>query len=780
MKENKLLPPSCEHPSPPTVIALSSDSHWLLSASIAPPTILLNNLLLQTPVVTIRPQCSSAAVVAADFHPQRANIFLLAFADGVCALYDVAHIIPANGRSDYQKGPAYSRISSEISYVKSLHTIVSSAPLSNIDMSYPGPGIEHSNQGIGERGIGIAAVALVPGSKAKAVTVGADGKCCVVNFFAEGKKVGSVMRSWHVQGSATSLALVSCPSKSKAEHTRESYTNGSKRPRRRVLVAIGRQDGIVLLYDLGGHLLRDREFSLNGSRIIELEWTRNDVRLETGQPGSDLAISPVTAFRQARKSVGEVPGSAVPTAVVVPAIDGASDELGVSLLDSLARIEPVQEPAREGYLPQPAVNHLDCFNLATQKMNDTSKNEDVLSGSKQTKTGKPKNLKSSRGKVSPVLHPGVDVPSSKTLPEQVPFSPPVPPRPLRQKAGGPSSPNAEKRDIVTSDTGMNSRSDQQRVSNSSSAAGKLPRSNRAKRLDVIAMNHAAAKRERETSTVTLDKNQAVIPTALVANNKEEWTDITASSRRPIRKLNGKPARLEKCKDRKGSSAFQTPSPMVSEASNDIVVDWAPASTQLVVPLGSLSPYRLPEIPPRTAKCRKKPPRESSLSNDTVVQWSSFKKGHIFAMQNKPVIQNSQPLPSSTSISPNNELNATTPIKPNPLAETSYNQKQMPPLAVAVAELPPSSTPPSRPPPLPPTSIKPAEPGDAHSSDQLRFQTKIDILRDEIALRFHVQNAWIEAQLKDLSEESRKIEEENRRLKGEVDDVRAQGQTEKRA
>lgn len=780
LKDNKLLAPSCEHPSPPTVIAVSPDSHWLLSASVAPPTILLNDLLFNTRVVTIRPQCSSAAVVAADFHPQRANIFSLAFADGVCAMYDVAHLVLVSGRG------AYSGIGGEISYVKRLHAIVSSNPLSNIELSSLGPDIEYANHNVGERGIGIAAVALVPGSKAKAVTIGADGKCCVVNFFTNGKKMGSVMRSWHVQGPATSLTLLSFSSKSKADPTQESYANGSKKPRRRVLVAIGRQDGIVLLYDLGGHLLRDREFSLDGSRIIELEWTSNGVRLETGQPDSDLAIPSVVAFQQKRRSVGELPGSVVPTAGVVPVIDGANDELDITLLDSLARVEPIQEPTRREYLPQPAVNHLDCFNLATPQISHreeptTSKNEDMLSDSKQPESGKVKNSKPSRGNVSSVLHYGGDVPSSSnTLPGHPPLLPRVPPRPVKRKARGPSSPNVEKRDLDTSGAGTDSRPDQQRALDNLGALRGIPRSSLAKRLDVIAMNHAAAERECGPSTVAKDNDKVLLPTALVDDDKNGWTDITANSRRPIRKLNGKPAKMEKRKDRKGSSAFQSPSSMVSEASNDIVVDWSPASTQLVVPSGSFPPHRLPEIPPRAAKCRKKTPRDLSRSNDTVVQWSSFKKGHIFAMQNKPIVRNSQPPPSSSSISPNNELSPIASAKPNPLAKTTYDRKQPPP-AVVVAELPPSSpAPPSRPPPPPPTNLKPTDPGDEHSSDHLRFQTKIDMLRDEIALRFHVQNTWIEAQLKDLSEESRKIEDENRRLKGEVENVRAEVQREKRA
>lgn len=778
MKNDKLLAPSCEHPSPPTVIALSLDSHWLLSASIDPPTILLNNLILHTPAVIIRPQCSSAAVVAADFHPQRPTIFLLAFADGACAVYDVAHLIPVDNRGNHQADPPHSGAGGEISYVKRLHAIASSNPLSNIDMGSLGPAIEYTNHGVGETGIGITAVALVPGSRAKAVTVGADGKCHVVNFFTEGKKKGSVVRSWHLQGPATSLTLLSASFKHVSDDTAQSYANGLKHPRRRVLVAIGRQDGIVLLYDLGGHLLRDREFSLDGSRVIELEWTSNGARFETGQPDSGLAVPSVVSFQQKRKSVGELPGSVVPAAGIVPVIDGANDELGVSVLDALAHVEPIQEPARHGYLPHSAVNYLDCFHLASQNIghredHTNSKNLTGPSDPEKPNKGRLTISKPLHDKVSPALQPSVDtLSSSKTVADRAPLLPPLPPRPTRRKAGGPLLSRAGKEHSVTSGAGMDSRPDQQPVLDTPSAPRGLPRSTLAKRLEIVAMNHAAAKRDHGTSTFVMNEDKIVVPTALVKNNDDEWMDITASSRRPIRKLNGKPARIEKRKDRKASSPFQPPSSMVSEASNDIVVDWTPASTQLVVPSGSLLPHRLPKIPPRTAKSRKKTPTGlSSMSNDTIVQWSSFKKGHIFAMPNKPSVQKSQPPPSS-NISPNNELSATS-TNHDPLTEVSHNPRQQPPQQPqAISELPPS--PPSRPAPPPPPAVNSTEPGDDRSS-HFQLQAKITTLRDEIALRFQAQRTWIEAQLRDLEEESMKIEEGNRRLRKVLEDGKVAGE-----
>lgn len=153
LKKSKLLSPFCSHPSPPTVFALSLNSTWLLSASVAPPTILLANLLFPTLVVFVLPQCSSSAVVAADFHPERTDIFLLAFADGTCAIYDVAYFVRAGGNGDHRADLAGSGTAGEISYIKRLHATASSVPISDFASGLLGPDSECCNRGVGETGI---------------------------------------------------------------------------------------------------------------------------------------------------------------------------------------------------------------------------------------------------------------------------------------------------------------------------------------------------------------------------------------------------------------------------------------------------------------------------------------------------------------------------------------------------------------------------------------------------------------------------------------------------
>lgn len=767
LKKSKLLGPFCNHPSPPTVFALSRNSTWLLSASVAPPTILLANLLFPTPVIFILPQCSSSAVVAADFHPERVNIFLLAFADGTCAIYDVAYCARTGGNGDHRAHFAGSGTGGEISYIKWLHATASSVPISDFAPGLPGPGSECCSRGVGETGIGITAVAFVPGSRAKAVTVGADGKCCVIDFVPEGKKKGSVLRSWHIQGPATSLALLSSSFKPTLDHTAHDHAKSLYRSRRRVLVAIGRQDGKVLLYDLSGHLFRDHDIGSDGSRIIELEWTSDAVGLETAQPDLGLAVPSVHPSKQFRRSGGMSPAFAgVPVAEVVPVIDGASDELGIPPLEILAERKTPKESVRRPYPARPALNHLDCFTSMQHaghgEDHNVSNNPDAPLDSDGFKNSKGKSSSPLRGQGNSSAQPNVDVSlAAKPFPvekNQGPVLSPFSSGAVTRKGKGRSIGHAEKSEQVTSRADVNpSATKQYALGGDASVIRELDYS-RSQRLDVTATNRVAAKGGQGESKLAVDEEETVSPVPPL--DDEDWTDVVPSSRKPIRKFKGKLARLEKRRDRKTSSIFHPTSSVVSEASNDIVVEWTPASARLDPSSSSLLPHGLPEIPPRTAKSPKKTHTSSSMSNDTVVQWTSFKKGHVFAMHNNNTLNRRAQLPSS-SASPKDRLNAAAAVKHEPLAEASHNPRKPvfePPLS--------PSRPPPAPPPPPPAIVLPETTKPCDDSSQL--EASIKTLRDEIELHFQTQRTWFERKFDDLNEGVMRVEEESRRVRKELE------------
>ena len=303
LQKSKLLDPSHDHPSPPSVFAISCNSRFLLSTSQAPPTIYLTNLTLHTTPILLRPYCSSSSVVAAAFHPENEDFFLLAFADGTTAVFDALHFFHAHGRSDRRRSNAVSGSGGEIAFIKGLHATGTSGGASSGDdvtkfNGYdPGTGVVN----IGSRAAGITAVAFVPGRSATAVTVGADGKCCVVDFTQLDKHKAVLLKSWHVRRPATSLSIIcytNQPPGAQMDGTADGVSSRSRTDSTEAYyIAIGRQDGRVLLFDLDGKPLGYRTLDADGSRVLDVEWMPIDGR-------HDGAERP---RRKARPSVPRLP-----------------------------------------------------------------------------------------------------------------------------------------------------------------------------------------------------------------------------------------------------------------------------------------------------------------------------------------------------------------------------------------------------------------------------------------------------------------------------------------
>ncbi|KAL8688453.1 MAG: hypothetical protein Q9218_005644 [Villophora microphyllina] len=265
-----LLDPINDHPSPPTVFALSSTSHLLLSASAALPVIKLTNLLLKTRPLILRPQCSSADVVVVEFHPERGNLFMLCFADGTCAVYDAAYVFRDNGRGERRSDASRSEIRWELAHIKNLH-ISRNATLrrdhGGLSGGYP---LSHD-----DLGIGITAAAFVPSHKSIVVTVGSDGRCCVVNFASSETGDASILHTWEISSSATSLSVLSPNFEDDTGlpiSAIRDYASGI----RDNVVAIGCSDGQVLFFDVGGTLLLQQALASDGLAIIDLAWMVGD------------------------------------------------------------------------------------------------------------------------------------------------------------------------------------------------------------------------------------------------------------------------------------------------------------------------------------------------------------------------------------------------------------------------------------------------------------------------------------------------------------------------
>ena len=236
----------------------------MLSASEKPTVIYLQNLTLKTPAIQLHPSASNAAITTASFHPERPNIFLLAFKDGTIAAYDATRL----ARNTAPRTGSTSRLATnghagEISHLSDLHRITNIRNMSDPPDASP-------NTTVGSKSVSITGAAFLPGFRTRAVSVGADGKCRLVDFEAGGK----ILRTWHAQAPVTSLSvsnLKSCPQMVKAASKQRSGVNGSDLGNTTV-IAVGRVDGQVLLFDSAGLSLDQVLVNALGEKIINVEW----------------------------------------------------------------------------------------------------------------------------------------------------------------------------------------------------------------------------------------------------------------------------------------------------------------------------------------------------------------------------------------------------------------------------------------------------------------------------------------------------------------------------
>ncbi|KAI4146827.1 MAG: hypothetical protein LQ340_005799, partial [Diploschistes diacapsis] len=276
LRSECLLDPAPAHPSPPNVFAVSPTFDILLSSSAKPPTIYLTNIILNRLPMQLQPDCSTSAVVAACFHPHRGNIFALGFADGTIAAFNAAIFREGDQRSGSRTLHPGDR--GEIAHITHLHAPVSSfaSPslstlMSSTRSSY---GSSNTSLGFNDGQSGIRAIAFVPCLTCITASVGAEGRCCIVQFQRRSGFHGTshLIRSWNVDGPATSLSMVRSATSLEAAQL-DGPTADSKwcLATQGLILAIGRDDGRVLLYDIDGNLLAIRDFSDNG-RVLDLEW----------------------------------------------------------------------------------------------------------------------------------------------------------------------------------------------------------------------------------------------------------------------------------------------------------------------------------------------------------------------------------------------------------------------------------------------------------------------------------------------------------------------------
>lgn len=269
--------------------------------------------------ILIRPQCSSSAVIAAAFHPERVNYFLLAFSDGTAAVFDATHFFRTENKSKQGARAAVSGSGGVLAFMKGLHAHGSSTGKLALDDGVSTEGIDPGTGivGIGDKSCGITAIAFVPGRKAMVVTVGADGKCCVVDFTQTTKEKAVLLKTWHLRRPATSLSVIYSPRApgpgqlDGTDHVATEKPSGSSTEsysarNESYYIAVGRHDGRVLLFDLNGKPLGEQTLDENGAPVVDVEWTQIENSAAPARRKSSPATTKISGNRTQRHALGRV------------------------------------------------------------------------------------------------------------------------------------------------------------------------------------------------------------------------------------------------------------------------------------------------------------------------------------------------------------------------------------------------------------------------------------------------------------------------------------------
>jgi hypothetical protein len=242
-----MLPSQQPHPSPPTVVAISSSSNILLSASPAPPTIYIQDRRWGgSAPVNFQPSDAQTPVTCAAFQRTQDSDgaythFVLGFQDGRVVLYRL--------RVPKQRGHYFQLQPVKVGAIGKLHKATMR---------------------------GVAAVEFVPSYFSRIVSVGHDGRCRLVDFEGGGK----VLRTWYVDGEATCLSV--CPG-----------TRGDGMDGQEMLIAVGTNAEKIEVFNVLGLLVG--EIDMDGP-VIGLEWV-GDMCGPLLLPSRISSASPVSSLK---------------------------------------------------------------------------------------------------------------------------------------------------------------------------------------------------------------------------------------------------------------------------------------------------------------------------------------------------------------------------------------------------------------------------------------------------------------------------------------------------
>ena len=758
-------------------------------------------------------------MVAAAFHPDREDFFLLAFSDGTAAVLDALHFFRKHGKGDRRRGDVESGSGGEIAFIKGLHASGTSGgtPTRNVDTfdGYdPGTGMV----GVGGRPTGITAVAFVPGRSATAVTVGADGKCCVVDFTQLTKNKAVLLKSWHVRRPATSLSII-CSSQRLYSHQLDGEadampSNSHEEPGSAYYIAIGRQDGRVLVFDLDGKALENQALDADGSRVIDVEWTPVDSkpRLEArpAVPRSPMATG--------KDESGQDSSPGKPRNLRAPqkygSEPGPSDAPKVTTVDPLFHISTprkVQGPGR-------------------QRIEQTRKS-DPISSSNTTSDGVTVEIDTSptsthfppTGSHLPIhkrrfSELSAHVAGTKHYPavadEIIP--PPIPPRPC-PKPGGRLQKRRSQMAYQTP-TYLGVVSEARRMSSNPRVTGVIfgPRK--------PPVPKTQATKTKATALIISDTDKKPEDHRTDAQESPHLIGREPPQRRapepPPHRTKISPPSSDSIKSYKTAS-----SQLPSDGSDDTVVDWSVGLARQPVPSLQTSPIKDKDLSPKVPKHKGHISLSvSSASRDTSIPGPSTSDGNTGPVAPSPMRSLKPPLPMLQITHPSGEWTSkkvskqkghvSVPISPDttetitPVSASSGDQivqwpslkksPRIPELSKGLPNHSPESSPetvkesvtgivlkgytrtpsPSKPSKLRPSYVSIPPRTNISLEDELRrcdctatlestLQESLTDLRAEMMQQFEAQRAWFENMVKGQEDERNMLAVENRRLRNEL-------------
>ena len=181
-----------EHPKPPTVMAVSAHGAFMLSASEEPTVVYLQDLKTTGYARQLHPRAEEKSVIVAAFHPENDHVFLLGFKNSTLVAHKAGKMkMRSNGRVDVANAlQDLNGWTLEIGRFPNLHRITTRKAAA-LNSAAIGTRYEDADTtSVGAKSVGIVGAAFLPGHRSRAVSVGGDGKCKIVDF-----EKGTVLRT---------------------------------------------------------------------------------------------------------------------------------------------------------------------------------------------------------------------------------------------------------------------------------------------------------------------------------------------------------------------------------------------------------------------------------------------------------------------------------------------------------------------------------------------------------------------------------------------------------